>query len=536
MPDNRPDDSAFVRAGAMRGGIGQQPPSIRPSDMVRYSLNTVFSVRNGANKRPGSRFVFALGNGYDETYNVRADSLVIGTDEYVVIYGYKASGKEAVRIVRVSGTPAECTVTVSAAADTYITTNSAHETDDLRFVASSEGGWFINTTIASASTEQTGTVTAATIASPTQLTSTAHGLETGQRIVITASSGITPSLVGSHIVTKVDANNITIPVNVTASASPSATWNRGAPTGSTMPHKLTRNTATSFTLDVVSWTERQSGTSTTNPAPAVVRSGLMIRDVGYFQGRFFIAGGSRINFSIIGTDTDFYKTDASNIVDGDPVEPPSIGASQTATIDWVVPVRKSLFLFTVEGRQYEMAQSGDVFKNGAAIITPTTRLATTGARPATIDPAIYTTTKDERSAQLQEYYFDEVNLPSQALDVSAHVPDLMFLATPTSSGPIADIRSVKSSPETGSVLILRNDFNSPAYAGSDLFHYTAAWEGDRKVLSSWSRHSIGTTILYHDIAIIGSNAYLLRGYPLGANYELYIERMPIAPESSHRVT
>jgi hypothetical protein len=62
-------------------------------------------------------------------------------------------------------------------------------------------------------------VASVSIASPSQITTSAvHNYETGDSITISGTD-TTPSINGTHIVTKIDANNFTIPVNVTAVVS-----------------------------------------------------------------------------------------------------------------------------------------------------------------------------------------------------------------------------------------------------------------------------------------------------------------------------
>lgn len=57
--------------------------------------------------------------------------------------------------------------------------------------------------------------TAISIANPAQVTAATHGLVTGD-LAKFSNSTTTPQLVGPYVITKVDANNFTIPVNVTA--------------------------------------------------------------------------------------------------------------------------------------------------------------------------------------------------------------------------------------------------------------------------------------------------------------------------------
>jgi len=60
-----------------------------------------------------------------------------------------------------------------------------------------------------------------TLGNPTVLTSAAHGLETGDRVTISAST-TTPNIDGTHYVTRIDANTFSIPVTTTVGGT--ATW------------------------------------------------------------------------------------------------------------------------------------------------------------------------------------------------------------------------------------------------------------------------------------------------------------------------
>ena len=82
----------------------------------------------------------------------------------------------------------------------------------------------IDVTGAEASTGggKSGTITANTLANPTVVASAAHGLATGDTILISGSNS-TPSINGSRVVTVTDANHFTVPVNVTV-AGTAGSW------------------------------------------------------------------------------------------------------------------------------------------------------------------------------------------------------------------------------------------------------------------------------------------------------------------------
>jgi len=75
-----------------------------------------------------------------------------------------------------------------------------------------------------------GTIENNTVANPTVVTSSAHGLTTGAVISITGSNSA-PSLNGNRTVTVIDSNTFSVPVNVTV-AGTAGTWSRVSLSGS----------------------------------------------------------------------------------------------------------------------------------------------------------------------------------------------------------------------------------------------------------------------------------------------------------------
>jgi hypothetical protein len=73
-------------------------------------------------------------------------------------------------------------------------------------------------------------LTATSVANPTHVTVTAHGMATGDSVNITASNG-TPNVNGDWVITVLDANTFTVPVNVTAPGNTGVVNRTSAPYG-----------------------------------------------------------------------------------------------------------------------------------------------------------------------------------------------------------------------------------------------------------------------------------------------------------------
>lgn len=72
-----------------------------------------------------------------------------------------------------------------------------------------------------------GSISAVSVANPTHITATAHGLKTGDVVAITGTN-TTASTVGTFDVTVLDANTFTIPVNVSSVTAGTGTWTAAA--------------------------------------------------------------------------------------------------------------------------------------------------------------------------------------------------------------------------------------------------------------------------------------------------------------------
>lgn len=95
-------------------------------------------------------------------------------------------------------------------------------------------------------------ITANTAANPTVVTSAAHGLASGDSIIV-ASSNSTPSLNGTQIVTVIDANRFSVPVNVSVAGT------EGTFVTTASQNTLTHNDAYNFANALTDRVDGQAG-------------------------------------------------------------------------------------------------------------------------------------------------------------------------------------------------------------------------------------------------------------------------------------
>ena len=77
------------------------------------------------------------------------------------------------------------------------------------------GGYTAKTVMTNVAHVAATAITSSSVANPTNILATAHGMSNSDIVTIASHTGSTPTINGTHTITYVDANNFTIPVNVT---------------------------------------------------------------------------------------------------------------------------------------------------------------------------------------------------------------------------------------------------------------------------------------------------------------------------------
>jgi len=128
----------------MFGGVSRQPDVLRHATQVEEADNVLLGVRNGLEKRPGSRLAFAL-SGLVADANYRLHTIIRDENErYLMLYG-AGTPNTLLRIFKPDG--AEATVSISPAAQTYLKSGSP-TADQLRPITIADYTLMLNTTVA----------------------------------------------------------------------------------------------------------------------------------------------------------------------------------------------------------------------------------------------------------------------------------------------------------------------------------------------------------------------------------------------------
>jgi len=306
---------------------------------------------------------------------------------------------------------------------------------------------------------------------------------------------------------------------------------------STMPIQMVRTTAPAagtpavFTISLATWDVRASGDADTNPIPNLLDGTHQISDISFAENRLWLFGDEYALASQAGDLFDFWLDDSSNIVDSDPVEV-QLSEEEVTIIDFAMPFRNTIIIFTKAGRQFELDISRAITPTNAPI-NASTAYDTESVRPHIMGDMLYFMGRKRGSSMLYEYFYDDSRISNVAANVSAHVPH--FLGSGTRSMAVSTNDNtvfVLSTKATGgtigtgeesdpSFLLLENGDNillesgdkiileEFAAGGYQLGVYRSFWRNERKEQSAWSYYEFDSTYEIHDIAVIGNTLYML---------------------------
>ena len=217
----------------------------------------------------------------------------------------------------------------------------------------------------------------------------------------------------------------------------------------------------------------------------------------------------------------FYTSDPSNVVDSDPIEL-SLAGQQITNVDFLVPHKDSLLVFTTAGQQFEIDSGQDALSAKTAQIRPATRYETQSIRPQPIGNRIYMLGLHNHYTLLYEYFWDEDNVSHNAANLTKHVFDLLP----------AESKSITTSPVENVVAITTSDTRTDTAlsftsAATGNWNDDATWEGsgiplshDTVTIDPVAGHTV-TFDQYPTQAITvpgtlpASNVYLYRSYDKG---------------------
>jgi hypothetical protein len=238
----------------------------------------------------------------------------------------------------------------------------------------------------------------------------------------------------------------------------------------TMPHALVRTATGDFEFGPFSWQPRRVGDIETNPYPPFV--GRTIKDVVFYQNRLGFLSDESLTLSTAGDLADFFRRTVLDYIDSDTLSA-AIATTDVNILDYAVPFSDGIMLFSRQ-RQFSVTNGESGLSAHSIAIQPVTSyVMSPDVRPSPIGSQVHFASDSRGFVAVQEYTRLAGSDPTEAADISAHVPDLI------PSG----VSSIVSAADLDAVFLFAR--NADEEHRSKMWVYQFFWDGDRKLQSAW---------------------------------------------------
>ena len=256
----------------------------------------------------------------------------------------------------------------------------------------------------------------------------------------------------------------------------------------TMPYRLVRTAANTFTFAPCIWSDRTIGDAVSNPHPSFVNQEMS--NVFFYKNRLAFLSEDHVIMSKTGEYFNFYGQTALDVLDTDPIDL-SATSKQVENLRSVAVFDKSIILLA-DQQQFDFGSGDSALTPTTASITPTTRFNICQlCEPVTAGANVYFVCPKTDWATIREYYVQPDTAINDAADITAHVPQFV---------PMGHIQMVACN--SLDMLLLQSDADP-----SSIFLYKYYWAGAEKAQASWSKWTFSGDIL--GIGIIGTIAYIV---------------------------
>ena len=135
----------------------------------------------------------------------------------------------------------------------------------------------------------------------------------------------------------------------------------------TLPHELANTGATTFTFGPITYKERKTGDTTTNPDPSFV--GKKIACTFFFNNRFGVLAEDNVVLGVANDNYNFFSKSALTAIDPDPVDL-NVSSVRPVRLFEVLPSPQGLLLFS-ERQQFQLyASDASDITTATALIRP----------------------------------------------------------------------------------------------------------------------------------------------------------------------
>jgi hypothetical protein len=282
----------------------------------------------------------------------------------------------------------------------------------------------------------------------------------------------------------------------------------------TMPWKMSWN-GTKYTIERVTWTYRQSGDSTTNPAPPFIGSALS--DMVFHQDRFWFLAGEYVMASRAGDLYNLWVKSVALEVDADPIRK-QIQGNRISNAIWGHAFRESLIVLTDGSRQVEFRANGPLTPQSTQFFDSTFVFTSEYIKPVSNGSSLYFTGERDFSNILYDYQYDPEAVNNVAQDATARVHGYI----PAESHLLA------VAPAHDQLFVLTRADTDAIYVNKSLYR------GPKKILNAWYRWVFPSVEEIESVHVYDDFLYLLvwrSDEQASPADRLFLEKMALGEEA-----
>ena len=303
------------------------------------------------------------------------------------------------------------------------------------------------------------------------VTSTAHGLSTGNSITFDHTSGT--AVDGSFTITVVDANTFTYTAAGTLTTSGNVSFG------------ITNN----YTLP--KWGERTVGDLDSAPNPSFI--GNKINNVFFFRNRLGFLADDNVILSRAAEFFNFFPETVLSVIDSEPID---VAASHTkvAILRSAVTVEQELILFSDQTQFVLTSSTDNLTPKSANVVVVTEFESDDDAQPVGAGSSIYYLSKRGSFANIREYVYQRDLVIKESSNITVHVPKLIP----------SNIFKFAVSTSADVLVCLGTDNPNKLYINRWLYG-----QQYQKILNSWSTFTINENRSIKNVDFIGSDLFLV---------------------------
>ena len=260
-----------------------------------------------------------------------------------------------------------------------------------------------------------------------------------------------------------------------------------------MPFVLVHDVdAGTWSFQPFTWLPRRFGDVETNPAPTFI--GKKLQEVFFYKNRLGLLSDENVIFSGAGDFGNFWRNTVTTVIDSDVVDV-AVSTSRVSKLQYAIPFNNGLMLFA-DQTQFRLNVDDLLTPSSVSIDEVTAYEMDINVEPVQVNSEVYFVTRNGNYSRVMEYYVaDDINI-TEAADITAHVPEYIP----------SDLKMMAGSSNDDILVCL------PQTNGTEdnrLYVYKFRWQGDEKVMSSWSYWEFGDENTILSINVMENTIFLL---------------------------